>query len=90
MPLRKPADWMKPADDRILELLSLGDERLWFTPKMIYSNLPVGDNWVQKRLGRLSDSGLVERNGTLYRLSDAGQAYLDGELDVSTLQESDD
>lgn len=80
---RKPAAWMKPADDRILELLSVGNERLWLPPKALYRNLDVGDNWVQKRLAALADAGLIERGVGDYRITDDGLAYLSGEMDVS-------
>lgn len=82
---RKPAEWMKPADDRILELLAIGNERLWLPPKAVYMNIDVGENWVHKRLPTLLSAGLAERNRAAYRITDAGVAYLTGELDAGTL-----
>lgn len=79
---------MKPADERILELLHVGNDRLWLPPKAIWRNLDIGDNWVQKRLRVLCDAGLVEVGQSDYRITDAGVAYLCGELDASELSSS--
>lgn len=87
---RKPAAWMKPADDRILELLTVGDDRLWLPPKALYMNLDVGKNWVQKRLTVLLGSGLVERESSAYRITDLGLDYLHGEIDASELDYAPD
>lgn len=82
---RKPAEWMKPADDRILELLAIDNERLWLPPKAIYRNISVGENWVHKRLAVLLSADLIERDRGAYRITDAGLQYLSGDLDASNL-----
>lgn len=82
---RKPAEWMVQADERILELLTIGGERLWLPPKAIYMNLDVGNNWVHKRLGVLLETGLVERESGAYRISDDGMDYLAGDLNAAEI-----
>lgn len=89
-PVRKPADWMVRADDRILELLATGTERYLYPPKMIYSNTTVGQNWVYKRLRKLVDAGLVSNQDGLYQLTDLGKAYLDGSISPEDIPHPDD
>jgi hypothetical protein len=84
--MRKPAEWMAPADDRILELIS------------DYGNLtPVaikelgGPSHARNRCPKLADAGLLERiSRGLYGITDDGKAYLKGDLDASTLERSTD
>lgn len=81
---RQRAEWMRPIDDRILEAL---EEEGNLSPKAIevYVEL-TSSNHASHRLSALNDGGLVERLAPgLYRLTDAGQAYLDRELDASEL-----
>lgn len=86
-PVRQPADWMVRADDRILEMLALGEQRLLFPPKMIYSNITLSQNWVQTRLKYLVAAGFVEKADSLYRITDLGEAYINGQADVSDIEE---
>ena len=81
--MRKPADWMVPADDRILELIR--DEGN-LTPGAIEQlGGPVADH-ASRRAKKLSSHGLLEQvHRGLYRLTDDGRAYLDEELDAATL-----
>lgn len=82
MPIRRPADWMQAADDRILEYLdSKGDG----TPTSIIDD--GGFDYHRKTVGRrlrlLSKAGLVERVGRgIYRITEDGERYLEGELDL--------
>lgn len=84
--VRKRADWMRPSDDPILEHLATYGN---LTPKA-FENLDVcTSGHATNRLGVLRSAGLVEQfAGTegLYRLTEDGEAYLNEELDASTLQ----
>lgn len=84
-PVREPAEWMVRSDDRILELLALGDRRFKMPPNMIYGNLDLSSDWTYERLRVLTEAGLVEKVNSLYRITDKGEQYLEGELDASTL-----
>lgn len=85
--MRKPADWMVPSDDRILELLR---EEGNLTPQAVEDfGGPVAGH-ASDRLPKLAEYGLVIRiSRGLYRITDKGVAYLDEELDVSELEPGD-
>ena len=86
--MRKRADWMNPVDEKILEKMrdygnmtakSLGDEGI----------CAVGT--ARTRLLVLVDYGLVQRiSRGLYRITEEGKQFLDGELDASELEPVDD
>jgi len=86
--MRQPAEWMVPSDDRILELL---EDEGNLTPRAIEDfGGPVAGH-AQDRLPQLARYGLVTRiSRGLYRITDQGRAYLDGDLDVSTLERVDE
>lgn len=75
---------MNPIDDQILELMR--DEGN-LTPRAVEDfGVTVSDH-AGDRLAELADHGLVERiSRGLYRLTEEGRAYLDEELDASTLE----
>ncbi|MCL9818379.1 PhiH1 repressor [Natronocalculus amylovorans] len=82
--MRKTADWMTQADDRILELIR--DEGN-LTPSAIeHLGGPVRQ-YASERATLLAQYGLLEvvYRG-LYRLTDNGHAYLDEDLDANKLE----
>lgn len=91
--MRQPADWMAPMDDRILEALR-EDGNL--TPKALSRDglvprTPTTRHYVSERLPDLLRYGMVARvDEGLYALSEDGRAYLDEDLDASTLEELDE
>lgn len=81
--MRQAADWMVPSDNRILELLR---EEGNLTPRAIEDFGGPVSGHASDRLPRLADAGLVIRiSHGLYRITDDGIAYLDEDLDASTL-----
>lgn len=94
--MRKRANWMNEKDDIILELLQETELALPVTP--IHENLRLQGydftrRTVRRRLKRLESHGLV--NSLLdekgyYQISDIGETYLIGELDVSELDSNED
>jgi len=81
--MRQAADWMVPSDDRILELLR---EEGNLTPKAVEDFGGPVQGHANDRLPKLSKAGLVERiSRGLYRITDDGLAYLNEDLDASTL-----
>jgi len=85
---RKRADWMTQTDEEILEILS-GEGNM--TPQVLDERYDVTvANYARDRLSKMRRYGLVERLGRgLYRLTDEGEAFLDEELDASTLTPTD-
>lgn len=86
--MRRPADWMVPSDDRILELLR---EEGNLTPRAVEDfGGPVAGH-ASDRLPVLAEYGLVTKiSRGLYRITDKGEAYLDEDLDASTLEPVDE
>lgn len=82
--VRQRADWMKPVDDQILELMR--DEGN-LTPRAVDDFGIAVSDYAGDRFAVLREYGLVERiSRGLYRLTDDGRAYLDEELDASDLE----
>lgn len=89
MPLRLSADWMTVCDDRLLEFIQ---EEGQHTPKAIAEDGRVrfGHQYIARRLRKLADVGLLERNvggRGIYDITEAGEAYLEGDLDAAELEE---
>jgi DNA-binding IclR family transcriptional regulator len=84
--MRQPGEWMHlPTDHFLLELLEETD--LILSPAVLARNLDYNRVTVSRRLTELTDYGLVERvDRGYYRITDAGVAYLDGDLDAETLE----
>lgn len=82
--MRRSADWMVLADDRILEYLKDAETEHSATTLHNTDEFDVARSTISKRLNKLADAELVDRlpNG-VYRISDAGKAYLDERYDVS-------
>ena len=83
--MRLSADWMTGADDRILEFL---DEEGPTTPKQMADDGRVrfSRTYVNTRCKKLSSFGLLQELGNgVYAITEEGQQYLAGELDVQEL-----
>ncbi|WP_459191977.1 PhiH1 repressor [Halosimplex sp. J119] len=82
--MRKDADWMVPTDDRILELIR---EYGNLTPTAIEDLGGPSAGHARNRCPVLAKYGLLHRiSRGLYGITDEGLAYLDEELDASTLE----
>jgi len=84
--MRLSGDFMVICDDRILEYLS---EHETGTPKQMADSglVRFSRSYITQRAKVLLDHGLVQHLGNgVYRLTEEGQQYLDGELDVATLK----
>ncbi|ELY82789.1 hypothetical protein [Natrinema pallidum] len=81
---------MTRADDAILEfLLNEGNRPLVSNPSTVEANIEYKISHVRRRLRALQDGGLVEyydEDRGLYRISERGRAYLEGELDAAELK----
>lgn len=80
--MRHAGDWMSLADDRILEYIHDNDRG---TPKEMVEEGPIHytPQHVARRCRKLADEGLLQHFGnSVYVITDAGEAYLDGRLDT--------
>lgn len=85
--MRQEAEWMVPSDDKILELLR---EHGNLTPRAVEDFGGPTKGHAQDRLPMLAKYGLADRiSRGLYQITDDGCAYLNEELDASTLEPSE-
>ncbi len=86
--MRQRAEWMTPSDDRILELIR---EYGNLTPSAVdHFGGPVRQ-YASERMAVLARHGLLTQiYRGLYGITDEGLAYLNEELDASTLDARDD
>jgi Mn-dependent DtxR family transcriptional regulator len=86
--MRMRAEWMVPSDDQILEILR---DKGNLTPLAVSEFGGPSRPYVRERLPKLTKYGLVDRiSAGLYQITDDGRAYLDEELDASTLDPIDE
>lgn len=85
--MRERAEWMTPSDDQILELIR---DHGNLTPSAVdHFGGPVRQ-YASERMSVLSKYGLLKQiYRGLYGITDDGRAYLDEELDASTLDPVD-
>lgn len=86
--MRYSARWMTIADERILEYLSQTETS---TPKKMADSGDVrfSRQYIGERCRKLADYGLVQHLGNgVYRITEQGEAYLNGELDAKELESS--
>lgn len=91
--MRQPADWMRPMDDRILEALREAGNLtpLALSREGLVPRVDTTRHYVSERCADLLRYGLVARaEKGLFAITDDGRAYLDEELDASTLSELDE
>ncbi|WP_394348193.1 transcriptional regulator [Salinadaptatus halalkaliphilus] len=95
---------MNEADDAILEYLqeletetghriSLPPTAVWYNLVEELGVLDRSQNTISRRMNVLSDASLLEKTSDkrgYYRITDRGLAYLEGEIDASDLERTDD
>lgn len=84
--MRYSADWMVLADERILEYLSQVETS---TPKKMTDSGEVrfSRQYVGERCRKLAKYGLVQHLGNgVYRITEKGEKYLEGEFDAEELE----
>ncbi|SEN19010.1 hypothetical protein SAMN05216388_100216 [Halorientalis persicus] len=88
--MRLPAEWFTQVDDRILEYLQ---EHKSGSPTQMakHENIHFTRSYVHKRCKILADYGLIEDYGNgVYIITDEGEAYLAGELNLNELEPDDE
>ncbi|MGQ5515406.1 hypothetical protein [Halococcus saccharolyticus] len=91
--MRQRAGWMKQHDDPILEYIRDKGalSPLALSREGIVVRLDIGKQHASDRCRELWRYGLlIQVDRGLYRLSDAGEAYLDEDLDAVELERSDE
>lgn len=89
--MRRHAEWMAQADERILEYLAEnGSERpgeIRYGLAAINDAMAYPQSYVDNRLDRLAAAGLVveDEDGWAYELTNRGSFFLRGEFDASAL-----
>lgn len=81
-------EWFSPVDYEILQFYENHD--ILASAKVIGANIDYSRQYVNKRLVKLSDSGILESTDGLYRLSATGKEFLTGNLEAENLTEPDD
>ena len=82
--MRPRVAWMSQCDNRILEFFD--ETEIVATPFVIASNIDYSRQYVNQRIRILATNGLVENTGDgLYRITDRGNGYLNGDLDAEDL-----
>lgn len=77
--VRHPEDWMRPMDERILEVFH--SSGLVLTPAIVAYNIDYSKKEVNRRLSELADHDFVERvERGKYRMTDIGEHYLQGQF----------
>lgn len=87
--MRKSADWMTIADERILEFLSENESG---TPKEIteVDTISFSRSYIHQRCDVLERFGLIRHLGNgVHIITTEGEQYLDGELDAAKLEDSE-
>ena len=86
--MRPRVSWMTRADDYILELLR--EAGIAANPSTIAFNIEYDRSYVSERCGILAEHGFLDRehdSKAMYRITDRGKAYLDGDLAASELED---
>jgi predicted transcriptional regulator len=83
--MRRPsADWTDPADERILEFLYNSPcRKLNATPRVVEANIDYKISTCRSRCSTLRKAGLLEyydEDSGIYRITDRGVAFLEGEM----------
>lgn len=77
--------WMSPVDYEIM--LFFDEHAIQVSPRVLAANIEYDRQYLSKRCRKLAEVGLLESVETgLYQLTEMGHSYLDGELDVSELE----
>ena len=85
--MRKSSAWMTLWDDRIMEIIR--DKGPSSASELVkHPYIHVTKSTISRRLNKLADNGLLNRlpNG-VYSLTEKGEQYLDGELNVAELEQ---
>lgn len=83
--------WMTRADEFILRLLC-DHSKIAMNPSTIAFNTEYSNSYAARRLRALSDHGLVENvggNGPMFKITELGVRYVEGDAELDELEEKD-
>ena len=81
--MRQRADWMKPADDAILEYTRDAGE---VPPSVIARNVDIHPKYAGERSRELANYGLLDRSSDgYYSLTSIGEEYLEEQFNAQSL-----
>ena len=85
--MRKSSDWMTIWDDRIMEIIRDGGPTS-ASELVKHQYIHTSRSTISRRLNKLADHGLLQRlpNG-VFSLTEKGNRYLNGDLNVEELDE---
>lgn len=86
--MRRHAEWMVIADERILEFLRENSARQpkQITVELNQRGLDYNDKYIGQRCLKLADRGLIRNLGNgIYTITDTGKQYLEGEIHVGEI-----
>lgn len=79
--------WMSPIHYEILQFFDEHD--IWITARGISVNINYNRNYTTRECTTLAKRGLLEKDETVYALSDRGRRFLAGDVDASDLEDDD-
>lgn len=85
--MRPRVEWMTRADDFILELLQ--EAGISANPSTIAFNIDYDRRYVSQRCRELAENGLLKRvdeDKAMYRITELGERYLAGEVDITEIE----
>lgn len=83
--MRPRVEWMVACDDWILDALE--ETGMALSPKVLSHNIGYSRQYIARRLRVLEANDIVDREARgLYRLSELGQQYLQGEIGADELE----
>ncbi len=92
--MRKMAEWTTQADERIMEWLRGAGTHSSSAIGHAMNNVSDGIDYTRSHISRrckvLSEYGLLDKNYRNYSLTENGEEFLDGELDASTLERTEE
>jgi DNA-binding IclR family transcriptional regulator len=75
---------MRPVHYEILDFFSEHD--IWISARGLSQNIDYERSYVSEECTTLVDGGLLQKDGTIYSLTDQGRAFLAGDLDADDLE----
>jgi len=85
--MRKSGSWMTIWDDRILEIAS--NQETVKAPRLEETGIfPISRSHISRRMRVLKDHGMLkDLGGGVYRITELGESYLDGEVNAEEVEE---
>jgi predicted transcriptional regulator len=81
-------EWMSPIH---YEILGFFDEHdVWISAAALSKNIDYDRNYITRAAPDLVEAGLLQKDGTVYALTDLGRKFLQSEIDAKDIEEKMD